>query len=71
MEILKLVLTLLVILLPLIFKKGIPYDEGIKILNDFLAKKRKEFEGMSNEKKSLAFSNLIDDLRRVIELRKS
>lgn len=70
MEILKLILNIFVLIFPLIFKKGIPYDEGIKKLNELISKKQKEFGAMNEDERTVALSNLLDDVKRVLELRK-
>lgn len=69
MELAKLILKLVILIFPFIFRKGIPYDEGIKKLNELIDKKTKEFSGMSHEERTIALSNLVDDVNRILMLR--
>lgn len=70
METLKLILQFALLILPFILNKDkIPYDSKVKLLNELLTKKRKEFARMDKNERTIALSNLFDELNRVFGLR--
>ena len=69
MEFVKLLLQLIILIFPFIFKKDNFYDERVKKVNALLKKKRKNFARMNEDERSIELSNLFDDIKRIVELR--
>lgn len=69
MELTKLILNLLVLLIPLIFKKDNVYDEKIKKVNEEVSKAKKGFSKMSHEERTIALSDLLDRVNTILKLR--
>lgn len=66
-----LILKLIVLIFPFIFKKDNVYDEKIKKVNGVLKKETKKFKGLSDAEKSIKLSNLFNDVKRILELREA